>query len=91
MLLQDQQKMIQEHILLGKMVIHEQTQPAKVFSAKIGLRTGRMHAVPHSVQDGAVLHDSEESVGCRHVVSHRSFAVPEERVRGPDFGHHQVI
>ncbi len=43
MLLQDQQKMIQEHILLGKtMVTHEQTQPAKVFSAKIGLRTGCM-------------------------------------------------
>lgn len=50
-----------------------------------------MRAVPHSVQDGAVLHDSEESIGRSHVVSHGSFAIPEERVRGPDFGHHQVI
>lgn len=50
-----------------------------------------MCAVPHSVQDGAILHDSEESIGRSHVVSHGSFAIPEERVRGPDFGHHQII
>lgn len=47
--------------------------------------------VPHSVEDGPVLHDSEESVGCRHVVSHGSFPVPEEGVGGPDFGHHEII
>jgi len=47
--------------------------------------------VPHGVQDGAVLHDAEEPVGGRHVVSHGLLAVPEEGVRRPHFGHHQVV
>lgn len=47
--------------------------------------------VPHGVEDGSVLHDPEESVGRRHVVSHGSFPVPEECVGGPNFGHHKII
>lgn len=56
------------------------------------IRSGRVCVcVPHGVEDGSVLHDPEESVRRRHVVSHRSLPVPEERVGGPDFGHHEVI
>lgn len=47
--------------------------------------------VPHGVEDGAILHDAEKLVGGRHVVSHRSLPVPEEGVRRPHFGDHQVV
>lgn len=48
-------------------------------------------ALPHGVQDGAVLHDAEELVGRRHVVGHGLLAVPEEGVWCPHLGHHQVV
>lgn len=47
--------------------------------------------LPHGVQNGAILHDAEELVGGRHVVSDRLLAVPEEGVWCPHFGHHQVV
>lgn len=48
-------------------------------------------ALPHGVQNGAVLHDAEELVWRRHVVSDRLLAVSEEGVWRPNLGHHQVV
>lgn len=46
---------------------------------------------PHGVQDGSVLHDAEQLVRSRHVVSDGAFAVSEERIRSPDLADHQVV
>lgn len=50
-----------------------------------------MKCVPHGVENRAVFHDAEKLVGSRHVVSHRSLSVPEERVWSPHLRHHQVV
>lgn len=47
--------------------------------------------VPHGVKDCAIFHYAEEFVRGSYIVSHRSFPIPEEGVRSPHFGHHQVI
>lgn len=47
--------------------------------------------IPHSVKDGAILHDPEELIGSSHVVCDWPLAIPEKSVWCPDFGHHQVV
>ena len=54
-----------------------------------GQRPGE--ASPHGVENGSVLHYSEEFIRCCHVVSNWFFAIPEKSVRCPDFTDHQVI
>lgn len=51
----------------------------------------KVSAVPHGVENGSILHDAEEFVGRRHVMSHGLLSIPEESVRCPNFGNHQVV
>lgn len=46
---------------------------------------------PHSVEDGPVLHDTEQFVRRRHVVRNWPLWVSEERVWYPDLFHHAVV
>lgn len=47
--------------------------------------------LPHGVEDGSVLHDAEQLVRSRHVVSDGAFAVSEKCIRSPDLADHQVV
>lgn len=46
---------------------------------------------PHGVEDGPILHDTEQFVRSRHVVRNGPLWVSEERVRDPDLFHHAVV
>lgn len=46
---------------------------------------------PHGVEDGAVLHDSEQFVRRGHVMRNGLLGVSEKSVRRPDLVHHAVV
>lgn len=46
---------------------------------------------PHGVEDGPILHDTEQFVRSRHVVRNGPLWVSEERVRDPDLFYHAVV
>lgn len=52
---------------------------------------GHGTSLPHGVQEGAVVHQAQQLVGCCHVVGNRFFPVVEEGVRGPDLTGQQVV
>lgn len=54
-----------------------------------GSRTGE--SLPHGVENGSILHYSEEFIRSCHIVSNWFFAIPKKSVRCPDFTDHQVI
>lgn len=47
--------------------------------------------LPHGVEDGSILHDTEQLVRSCHVVSDGAFAVSEKCIRSPDIADHQVV
>lgn len=47
--------------------------------------------LPHGVEDGSILHNTEQLVGRGHVVRYGPLPVAEEGVRGPDLADHQVV
>lgn len=47
--------------------------------------------LPHGVQEGAVVHQAQQLVGCCHVMSNRFLPVVEEGIRSPDLTGQQVV
>lgn len=50
-----------------------------------------LYLLPHSVQQCAIILQSQQLVGCGHVVSNRLLAIKEEGIRGPDVTGQQVV
>ena len=46
---------------------------------------------PHRVEEGSIVHQSEQLVRCGHVMGHWFLAIVEEGVRGPDLTSQEII
>lgn len=47
--------------------------------------------LPHGVQEGAIVHQAQQLVGCCHVMGDRFLPVVEEGIRSPDLTGQQVV